>query len=99
MLAIALYYLHVLNHNLETIPRLYKTVRRGADYEVSLNLLANVKKINLNIFTKSGIMLGLGESIKEVEDVLEDLRKVNVDFVTIGQYLQPKLFNYSDYQH
>jgi len=81
----------VLNHNLETIPRLYKTVRRGADYEVSLNLLANVKKINSNIFTKSGIMLGLGESIKEVENVLEDLRKVNVDFVTIGQYLQPTI--------
>ena len=81
----------VLNHNLETIPRLYKTVRRGANYEVSLNLLANVKKIDSNIFTKSGIMLGLGESIKEVEDVLEDLRKANVDFVTIGQYLQPTI--------
>ena len=79
----------VLNHNLETVPRLYKTVRRGANYECSLDLLCEAKKINSNIFTKSGIMVGLGEKVEEIEKVLDDMRRVKVDFVTIGQYLQP----------
>ena len=79
----------VLNHNLETIPRLYKKVRRGANYECSLDLLSESKKINSNIFTKSGIMVGLGEEIEEIEKVLDDMRRAKVDFVTIGQYLQP----------
>ena len=79
----------VFNHNLETVPRLYKKVRRGADYKHSLKILKNAKIINSSIFTKSGIMVGLGESIKEIEGLLDDLKNVEVDFLTIGQYLQP----------
>ena len=79
----------VFNHNLETISRLYKTVRRGANYNHSLNILKKVKELKPNIFTKSGLMVGLGESIKEVSSLLEDLKNAGVDFVTIGQYLQP----------
>ena len=79
----------VFNHNLETISRLYKNVRRGASYNHSLNLLKNVKKLSSTIFTKSGIMIGLGEKIEEIETLLKDLRKADVDFVTIGQYMQP----------
>ncbi|MDC0073477.1 lipoyl synthase [Alphaproteobacteria bacterium] len=79
----------VFNHNLETVSRLYRKVRPGADYSNSLSLLKKVKQINPYIFTKSGIMLGLGESKDEVIELMQDLRKSDVDFMTIGQYLQP----------
>ena len=79
----------VFNHNLETVKRLYKNVRRGASYQHSLNLLRYAKELSSSIFTKSGIMMGLGEKIEEVEILLNDLRNANVDFVTIGQYMQP----------
>ena len=79
----------VYNHNIETVPSLYKTIRPGARYFHSLNLLHDVKKIDPEIFTKSGIMVGLGETFDEVEQVMDDLRAASVDFITIGQYLQP----------
>ncbi|HLD95732.1 MAG TPA: lipoyl synthase [Alphaproteobacteria bacterium] len=79
----------VYNHNLETVPRLYPTVRPGARYFHSLNLLNRVKELDPTIFTKSGIMVGLGEARQEVFQVMDDLRAANVDFMTIGQYLQP----------
>jgi lipoic acid synthetase len=79
----------VYNHNLETVPRLYQSVRPGARYFHSLKLLSLVKEIDPSIFTKSGIMVGLGETIPEVYQVMDDLRSANVDFMTIGQYLQP----------
>jgi lipoic acid synthetase len=79
----------VFNHNLETVPSLYLKVRPGSRYFQSLNLLANVKIHNPNIFTKSGLMVGLGETKNELCQVMDDLRCANVDFITIGQYLQP----------
>src|SRR5664279_1234540 len=79
----------VFNHNLETVPSLYLTVRPGARYFHSLRLLQRVKEIDPAMFTKSGIMLGLGEERNEVLQVMDDLRSANVDFLTIGQYLQP----------
>ena len=79
----------VFNHNIETVPSLYKKVRPGARYIASLELLKNSKEINSNIFTKSGIMLGLGEKKNEVLQVMDDLISAKVDFLTIGQYLQP----------
>ncbi len=79
----------VYNHNIETVPSLYKTIRPGARYYNSLNLLHNVKKLNYEIFTKSGMMVGLGETNDEIMQVMEDLRAAKVDFLTIGQYLQP----------
>ncbi len=79
----------VYNHNLETVPRLYPDVRPGARYFHSLRLLDTVKKIDPSMFTKSGIMVGLGETKKEVAQVMDDLRSADVDFLTIGQYLQP----------
>lgn len=79
----------VYNHNLETAPRLYSEVRPGARYFHSLKLLDQVKKHNPRMFTKSGIMVGLGESKTEVYQVMDDLRAAQVDFMTIGQYLQP----------
>ena len=79
----------VFNHNLETVPRLYKQARPGADYQWSLDLLAAYKTRQPKIMTKSGLMLGLGETIEEVRLVLQDLRKHRVDMVTLGQYLQP----------
>ncbi len=79
----------VYNHNIETVPSLYKTIRPGARYFHSLNLLHNVKKLDPEIFTKSGLMVGLGETNDEVLQLMEDLRSANVDFITIGQYLQP----------
>ncbi len=79
----------VLNHNLETVPRLYPQVRPGADYQRSLELLANVKKLNPRMITKSGLMVGLGETTVEVTAVMNDLRSVGCDLLTIGQYLQP----------
>lgn len=80
---------HIINHNVETVPRLYSSVRPMAVYERSIELLGNVKKVSKNIFTKSGIMVGLGESKEEVEKVFCDLRGVGCDFLTVGQYLAP----------
>lgn len=79
----------VYNHNLETVPRLYATVRPGARYFHSLKLLDRVKELDPSIFTKSGLMAGLGEAREEVLQVMDDLRAADVDFLTIGQYLQP----------
>ena len=79
----------VYNHNLETVPRLYPTIRPGARYYASLRLLEEVKSHNPLIFTKSGIMLGLGEQRLEVHQVMDDMRSAEVDFITMGQYLQP----------
>ncbi|MFK8082244.1 MAG: lipoyl synthase [Granulosicoccus sp.] len=79
----------VFNHNLETVPRLYKQCRPGSDYDWSLDLLENHKKRFANVPTKSGLMLGLGESIDEVKQVMQDLRDHQVDMLTLGQYLQP----------
>lgn len=79
----------VYNHNLETVPRLYPSVRPGARYFHSLRLLSRVKELDPTIFTKSGIMVGLGEERTEVLQVMDDLRAADVDFMTIGQYLQP----------
>jgi len=79
----------VFNHNIETVPRLYVKVRPGARYFSSLELLKNAKKNNKKVFTKSGIMVGLGEEKDEVIQVMDDLRSADVDFLTIGQYLQP----------
>jgi len=81
----------VLNHNLETAPRLYAEVRPGARYFASLRLLDEVKRVAPAMFTKSGIMVGLGEEKGEVLQVMDDLRAAQVDFLTIGQYLQPTL--------
>jgi len=79
----------VYNHNLETVPRLYPRARRGADYRASLALLHRVKEVAPEVFTKSGIMLGLGEERDEVLAVMDDMRGADVDFITIGQYLRP----------
>ena len=79
----------VFNHNLETVPRLYPTIRPGARYYNSLRLLDRVKEKDPSIFTKSGIMVGLGEEKSEVYEVMDDMRSANIDFLTIGQYLQP----------
>ena len=79
----------VFNHNIETVPSLYRSVRPGSRYFASVNLLKSVKEINKTIFTKSGIMLGLGETKDEVLQVMDDLLFAGVDFLTIGQYLQP----------
>jgi len=79
----------VFNHNLETVPSLYLSIRPGARYFNSLKLLSDIKDRNPNIFTKSGLMLGLGESKSEVMQVMDDLRSADVDFLTLGQYLQP----------
>ncbi len=79
----------VFNHNIETVPGLYRQVRPGSRYFASLELLKTVKKIDKNIFTKSGLMVGLGENKDEIIQVMDDLRSAEVDFLTIGQYLQP----------
>lgn len=79
----------VMNHNLETVPRLYRKARPGASYENSLNLLLEFKKHHPNVLTKSGLMVGLGETDEEITSVLDDLNEKLVDMVTIGQYLQP----------
>ena len=79
----------VFNHNLETVPRLYLTVRPGARYFASLRLLERAKELAPEGFTKSGLMVGLGESREEIMQVMDDLRTAGVDFLTIGQYLQP----------
>ena len=79
----------VYNHNLETVPRLYTEVRPGARYYHSLRLLDTVKRRDPSIFTKSGVMVGLGEERREILQVMDDLRSADVDFLTIGQYLRP----------
>ena len=81
----------VFNHNIETVPALYRSVRPGSKYFASVNLLKSAKEINKTIFTKSGIMLGLGETKEEVLQVMDDLLTAKVDFLTIGQYLQPSV--------
>ena len=83
--------LDVFNHNIETVPRLYLKIRPGARYFASLELLKNAKKNNNKVFTKSGIMVGLGEEHDEIIQVMDDLRSADVDFLTIGQYLQPSI--------
>ena len=84
----------VFNHNIETVPSLYLKVRPGSRYFASLNLLKSVKQIDNTIFTKSGIMLGMGETKDEILQVMDDLRSASVDFITIGQYLQPSIKHY-----
>ena len=84
----------VFNHNIETVPSLYRQVRPGSRYDGSLELLKNVKKIDKQIFTKSGLMVGFGETKEEIVKVMDDLRSANVDFLTIGQYLQPSIKHY-----
>jgi lipoic acid synthetase len=79
----------VFNHNLETVPRLYPTIRPGARYYASLRLLESVKRLAPHIFTKSGVMVGLGEQRLEVHQVMDDMRSAGIDFLTMGQYLQP----------
>jgi lipoic acid synthetase len=79
----------VFNHNLETVPSLYLTVRPGARYFHSIRLLQRVKELDPKMFTKSGVMVGLGETRNEVLQLMDDLRTADVDFLTIGQYLQP----------
>ncbi len=79
----------VFNHNLETVPSLYVTVRPGARYFHSLRLLQRAKELNPRLFTKSGLMLGLGETRNEVMQVMDDMRSADIDFITLGQYLQP----------
>ena len=81
----------VFNHNIETVPSLYLKVRPGSRYFASLELLKNAKKINKKVFTKSGIMVGLGEKRDEILQVMDDLKAAEVDFLTIGQYLQPSV--------
>ena len=79
----------VYNHNLETVPRLYPTIRPGARYYHSLRLLDQVKRLSPQVFTKSGVMVGLGETEPELHQVFDDMRSAGVDFLTVGQYLQP----------
>ncbi|MBV8574978.1 MAG: lipoyl synthase, partial [Acetobacteraceae bacterium] len=81
----------VFNHNLETVPRLYPAIRPGARYYQSLRLLDTVKRLAPSIFTKSGMMVGLGEDRAEIMQVMDDLRVADVDFLTLGQYLQPSV--------
>ena len=90
---------NVFNHNLETVPRLYHEVRPGSRYYQSLKILDKAKDINPFLFTKSGLMVGLGEELKEVMQVMDDLRTARVDFLTIGQYLQPTKKHYPLYNY
>jgi lipoic acid synthetase len=83
----------IFNHNLETVPRLYRKARPGADYKWSLQLIKNFKAQHAELPTKSGLMLGLGETIKEVKQVLQDLRSHDCDMLTLGQYLQPSRYH------
>ena len=83
----------IFNHNVETVPRLYKRARPGADYQWSLTLIERFKERHPEVPTKSGLMLGLGESLDEVEQVMLDLRAFNCDMLTLGQYLQPSKYH------
>ena len=78
-----------MNHNMETVQRLYPQVRKGADYRRSLDLLRNVREVDKSMVTKSGVMLGLGESLEEIVELIRDLRNVDCNLLTIGQYLSP----------
>ena len=78
-----------MNHNLETHPRLYKQARPGADYKHSLELLRRYKELQPNVPTKSGIMVGLGETDEEIREIMRDMREHNIEMITVGQYLQP----------
>ena len=91
----------VFNHNLETVKRLYKDIRPGANYKNSLNLLKKIKELKPSVFTKSGIMIGLGETYDEILELMEDLIKYQVDFLTIGQYMRPTKFHHPviEYHH
>jgi lipoic acid synthetase len=89
----------ILNHNTETVPRLYRTVRPQANYQQTLELLANAKTMDPGAITKSGIMVGLGETKEEVLAVIRDLREQQVDILTIGQYLRPSLFHLPIYRY
>ena len=89
----------IYNHNLETVPRLYKEVRPGAIYLRSLELIKYVKELNSNIITKSGIMLGLGETLEEVKKVISDLYQYNCNYLTLGQYMQPTRDSYSVFRY
>ena len=82
---------NVINHNIETVKSLYKSVRPRGNYEKSLELIKKVKELDKNIFTKSGLMVGLGEKLEEIIKTMEDLKRFNCDILTIGQYLQPSL--------
>jgi len=84
----------VIAHNLETVPRLYPQIRKGADYKRSLRVLKIIKELNPKIYTKSSLLLGVGEREKEVIEVFKDLRKVGCDFLVLGQYLSPSLNHY-----
>jgi lipoic acid synthetase len=84
----------VFNHNLETVPRLYRAVRPGSDYRHSLMLLQRFKQTHPQLPTKSGVMLGLGETLEEIQTVMRDLRAQDVDMLTVGQYLQPSRFHH-----
>jgi lipoic acid synthetase len=86
---------HVLNHNMETVPRLYEEARPDASYQGSLDLLKKFKEMNPETVTKSGLMVGLGETMEEILDVMRDLRAHNVEMLTVGQYLQPSNFHLS----
>jgi lipoyl synthase len=90
---------NIVAHNLDTVPRLYPRIRPQADYRRSLDILKGIKEINRQITTKSGLMLGLGESQQDVLDVMEDLRKVDCDILTIGQYLAPSLTHYEPHRY
>lgn len=89
----------VLNHNIEACKNIFKKVRPGGNYDLSLELLKKSKQLNPDVFTKSGFMVGLGESFDEVVETLKDLRKVDTDFVTIGQYLRPTKDNLPVYEY
>ena len=89
----------ILNHNTETVPRLYRTVRPQANYQQTLELLANAKTMDPGAITKSGVMVGLGETKEEVLAVMRDLREQQVDILTIGQYLRPSLFHLPIYRY
>ena len=84
---------HIFNHNIETVPRLYSKIRSKASYENSLKVLKCAKRIKPDIVTKSGLLVGLGETEEEVFEVMKDLRKVRCDILTIGQYMQPTKYN------
>ena len=91
--------INVFNHNLETVKTLYNDIRPGANYSHSLSLLKSIKDKKHNILTKSGIMIGLGEKLIEIKELFNDLRSVNVDFLTIGQYLRPSIKHYPVIQY
>ena len=91
--------LTVLSHNLETVPSLYEKVRCGADYKRSLEVIKNVKRFQAGIYSKSGIMAGMGETLDEVVSLMKDLREAGCDIITIGQYIAPSIHNYPVFEY